>query len=229
MHTRRQHILRHLVDFYVDQACPVGSQPLAQALGVSSATIRNDMAILEAEGYLVQPHTSAGRIPTEKAYLYYLQHFVRPGPVETHDRLKKVVRSAPTSQKAGKQLAKELGEMTGEMVIVAIGNDWRYVTGVANLLRKPDFSETGQLESLCELIDACDGVIDQMLESLPNQPTVLIGSNNPFGDDMSSILVGYHFPGERVGMIGIVGPIRMHYARNLALLEYAKELLDTTL
>lgn len=71
---RKQRILRQIVEAYIRYGEPVGSKVVAEAcgLGVSSATVRNEMGILEREGYITQPHTSAGRIPTEKAYRYYV-------------------------------------------------------------------------------------------------------------------------------------------------------------
>jgi heat-inducible transcriptional repressor len=86
MEARKAEILRAIVEEYVETAQPVGSQTVAHSrqLGVSSATIRNDMTVLEHEGYLVQPHTSAGRIPTDLGYRYFVDHFTRqqglPGP-----------------------------------------------------------------------------------------------------------------------------------------------------
>ena len=73
---RKATILRAVVEEYIHTAQPVGSGHVASAPGVavSSATVRNDMATLEAEGYLAQPHTSAGRIPTETGYRYYVDH-----------------------------------------------------------------------------------------------------------------------------------------------------------
>ncbi len=78
MDKRKAAILRAVVDEYVQSAEPVGSSYLARVSGiqVSSATIRNDMNLLEHEGYLTQPHTSAGRIPTDKGYRYYVDTFV---------------------------------------------------------------------------------------------------------------------------------------------------------
>ena len=72
---RRFEVLRALVADYVSTQEPIGSKALVERhnLGVSSATIRNDMAVLEAEGYIAQPHTSSGRVPTEKGY----REFVR--------------------------------------------------------------------------------------------------------------------------------------------------------
>ncbi len=78
MDSRKAAILRAVVDEYVNCAEPVGSSHLARVAGiqVSSATIRNEMNLLEHEGYLIQPHTSAGRIPTDKGYRYYVDTFV---------------------------------------------------------------------------------------------------------------------------------------------------------
>jgi heat-inducible transcriptional repressor len=77
---RKAAILRAVVEEYIDTAQPVGSGHVASAEGVrvSSATVRNDMAVLEQEGYLLQPHTSAGRIPTDKGYRFFVDHFASP-------------------------------------------------------------------------------------------------------------------------------------------------------
>src|SRR3984893_4636375 len=71
---RKASILRAIVEEYVETAQPVGSATIARSrdLGVSSATVRNDMTVLEREGYLVQPHTSAGRIPTDLGYRFFV-------------------------------------------------------------------------------------------------------------------------------------------------------------
>jgi heat-inducible transcriptional repressor len=77
---RKSAILRAVVEEYIDTAQPVGSGHVANASGVdvSSATVRNEMAGLEAEGYLRQPHTSAGRVPTEKGYRFFVDHLRQP-------------------------------------------------------------------------------------------------------------------------------------------------------
>lgn len=77
---RKAAILRAVVEEYIDTAQPVGSGHVAKAPGVavSSATVRNDMAVLEEEGFLRQPHTSAGRVPTDKGYRFFVDHLVQP-------------------------------------------------------------------------------------------------------------------------------------------------------
>lgn len=80
---RKTAILRAVVEEYVTTAQPVGSTHIANAPGVqvSSATVRHDMAVLEQEGFLVQPHTSAGRIPTDKGYRFFVDHLAPNGPL----------------------------------------------------------------------------------------------------------------------------------------------------
>ncbi len=88
---RKTAILRAVVQEYITTAQPVGSTHVADAPGVkvSSATVRNEMAVLEQEGYLAQPHTSAGRIPTDKGYRFFVDHMAAPGPLEAgaHQRV----------------------------------------------------------------------------------------------------------------------------------------------
>lgn len=81
---RKTAILSAVVQEYISTAQPVGSSHIAEApaIKVSSATVRNEMAQLEHEGYLVQPHTSAGRIPTDKGYRYFVDHLTQPGRLD---------------------------------------------------------------------------------------------------------------------------------------------------
>src|ERR1700738_228502 len=78
---RRAAILRVVVEEYIETAQPVGSAMVARVpeRGVSSATVRNEMGVLEREGFLVQPYTSAGRIPTDKGYRFFVDSLSRPG------------------------------------------------------------------------------------------------------------------------------------------------------
>ena len=97
---RKEKILRWVVQQYVETRRPVGSQMIAsEALpDVSSATIRNIMAELEEEGFLYQPHTSGGRIPTDKAYRYYVDYLanVQKWPPKSANALKKRMIRAST-------------------------------------------------------------------------------------------------------------------------------------
>jgi heat-inducible transcriptional repressor len=85
---RKAAVLRAIVEQYVDTAQPVGSQTVTSTtgLGVSAATIRNEMALLEREGYIVQPHPSAGRVPTDRGYRYYVDHLAGAGQLPAVER-----------------------------------------------------------------------------------------------------------------------------------------------
>ena len=84
---RKTSILRAVVQEYITTAQPVGSTHIADLPGVrvSSATVRNEMAVLEQEGYLAQPHTSAGRVPTDKGYRFFVDSLLRRGTAEAED------------------------------------------------------------------------------------------------------------------------------------------------
>src|SRR5689334_24421482 len=85
---RKLEVLRAIVEDYVATQEPVGSKALVErhGLGVSSATVRNDMAVLEEEGYITQPHTSAGRVPTDKGYRLFVDRLTTVKPMSQAER-----------------------------------------------------------------------------------------------------------------------------------------------
>lgn len=228
MDARRETILKAIVDEYIRTAEPVGSKTLVEryALDVSSATVRNEMAALEEEGYIAQPHTSAGRIPTEQAFVYYLQHFVQPTPTPDASRMRAATRRVQDDEQVVRVLTRTLSELTGEMAIAAFDPRASFYAGVSNLLSKPDFGDLEVVKALSQLIDRFDEVVEEVFDHVPNTAQVMIGRQNPFGNDMSTILVKYRLPSGHIGILGLVGPMRMDYGRNIALLQRAKELLD---
>ena len=88
LNERERRVLEAVIQCYVETAEPAGSRTLTRrfGLGVSPATIRNTMSDLEEKGFLFHPHTSAGRIPTDKAYRVYVDSLMRISPVLGHDR-----------------------------------------------------------------------------------------------------------------------------------------------
>ena len=87
---RRQRVLTALIEEYVARALPVGSRTLAEhyGLGVSSATVRNELSVLEEQGYISQPHTSAGRIPTDSGYRAFVDNLVSSGAIQEDENSK---------------------------------------------------------------------------------------------------------------------------------------------
>ncbi|MFH1433867.1 MAG: hypothetical protein ABIG32_03150, partial [Candidatus Uhrbacteria bacterium] len=228
MNPRQQAILKAIVEHYIQTAQPVGSKFLAECGGfcVSPATIRNDMVALEEEGYVRAPHTSAGRVPTEQGYEFYLSNLKGMRKKAPNESFRQAVRSAGSQEEAVKQVAKKLVDLSGEMALVAFNPKWSYFTGVSNLFAKPDFCGLGLTQELSQMLDQFDEVIGSIFEHLPAAPQVMIGSENPFGDSMSSIVVKYQLPNQTQMVLGLVGPMRMDYQQNLKLIEEALESLD---
>ncbi|TAK03599.1 hypothetical protein EPO34_00350 [Patescibacteria group bacterium] len=232
MDARQESILKLVVEEYIATAEPVGSRALCDKhrLECSPATVRNDMAALEEAGYLRAPHTSAGRVPTEKAFVYYLRHFVE-GKASGEERdagreMKKAVRDEEGDENTVHMLAKTLSELSGEMVIAAFDRSSSYYAGVGNLMSKPDFGDLEVVRALSLMVDRFDLIVRDIFDNVPQQPRVMIGRENPFGKDMASVMVKFRLPSGHIAILGLVGPMRMDYGRNIALLEQAKELLD---
>ncbi|MBI4437772.1 hypothetical protein HY631_02370 [Candidatus Uhrbacteria bacterium] len=224
---RKELILKLLIEEYIRTAEPVGSKNLNDRfeLGVSPATVRNEMAALEREGFLVAPHTSSGRVPTEKAYVYYLKHLVEKKDAEGDKGLP--VPEVDDTQTALKSVAKTLGEVSGETAILAFNDEWSYYSGVANLFHKPDFQNLALILELSDVVDQFDERLMGLLARVMQEPHVWIGSENPFGSQMATVVVRYQVQSGEEGFVGVTGPLRMNYRRNLALVESARNVIET--
>ncbi len=117
---RKAYILATVVYEYVATAEPVASQTLTQKynLGVSSATVRNEMAELEAAGYLVQPHTSAGRVPSDAGYRTYVDDLMQPEALTTADRRRIRDDFKDASQELDEQTTRLLGKLSKSLAFV---------------------------------------------------------------------------------------------------------------
>ncbi|MDG2428111.1 MAG: heat-inducible transcriptional repressor HrcA [Acidimicrobiales bacterium] len=123
MEDRKAAILSAVVEEYIETALPVGSARIAGSgdVGVSAATVRNELANLEEQGYLVQPHTSAGRVPTEKAYRFFVDRMDGPGPLDPADREQVqtfFLRSHREMEQMLADTSNLLSELTGSAAVV---------------------------------------------------------------------------------------------------------------
>lgn len=228
MNERQSTILRLIVEKVIEHAEPVSSGLLVQEydLGISGATVRNDMAALEEAGYLRQPHTSAGRVPTEKGYRFYLEHFVEPEVRgQAMEKMRARVLRQTDHERTIKELAKLLVDLSGDAVIVGFGPRRSYYTGLAKLFAKPDFQDMEQVQALSQLVDRFDDILSGLFDELSGEPRVFLGERNPFGRGVSAVVVKVRCP-DRAHVIGLVGPTRMDYARNLNLLLSAHHLME---
>jgi transcriptional regulator of heat shock response len=237
---RLRDIFRIIVREYLRSAEPVGSAHIVSRyrLGVSPATVRNDMAELEERGLLEQPYTSAGRVPTEAGYRYYVDEFVRDGELEDKPRRElenAVVELERDMEAAARKFAKTVAAITGETAVIRIGSQ-AYLTGVSNLMGKPEFREGDLMRTAMRAIDELDAIVGDLERrasgdlspeaSAQGGVSVLIGADNPFGRELSSVVTVFAAPDVGEAVIGILGPRRMDYETNVALLRYIRERLD---
>lgn len=231
---RQQALLQAIVQEYVKTARPVGSKTLAREYGFdfSPATIRNDMAALEEEGLIVQPHTSAGRIPTEKGYRYYIHHFLqeRSLAAQKKKRLQQTVQEQvrqkrEADMRALKEVAHVIAGLTNETVVITLDSGETVTSGMSHMFRKPEFTESEMMVEIGEAFDHIDEMMHTMHNALTQEVEVFLGSQNPFAGECSVILSEYTFGGDRQGVMGILGPMRMDYDTNIALMHYMEELM----
>jgi len=227
---RLRDIFRIIVREYLRSAEPVGSAHIVSRyrLGVSSATVRNDMVELEERGLLEQPHTSAGRIPTEAGYRYYVDEFVGEGELEDKPRREletAVVELEADMEAAARKFAKTVASITGETAIIRVGTQ-AYLTGVSNLMGKPESREGDLVRSAMRAIDELDAIVGDLEKRAGDDVSVLIGAENPFGRELSSVVTVFAAPDVGEAVIGILGPTRMDYDTNVALLRYIRERMD---
>lgn len=223
---RQQSILGAVFHEHIRSAKPVGSETLAESahLGLSSASIRNALQELEETGYLTQPHTSAGRVPTVKAYRFYLDHLLEE--VELSQYAQEELRTAFAAHRAAeaqlKMIARTLADLCNSTVIIGFSRHDTYYTGLAHLFHQPEFSAIEHVLSVSEIVDRLDEVIARLFDDVHAEPVVLIGSNNPFGEATGAVVMRC----DDSRLMGILGPVRMPYGRNLALLNFTRQLLN---
>lgn len=225
-------ILRASVDEYVRDGEPVSSKVIVDKYlpAVSPATVRNDMVALETMGYLQQPHTSAGRAPTELGYRYYIEHFARGEQVERiANDLRDAVNNAATPTEMLRAAAKALAQVSGNAAIVSSDETGSRVSGLANLMRQPEFDDMTRRMEMAQALDHAEQAIADLLQKVQKEEVaVWIGSENPLGAELASIVVRVRLPNGEIGMLGLMGPLRMRYGRNIGLLQEVKKLLDRT-
>jgi len=227
MDDRQARLLTEIINEYVKTASPVGSKLLAgrSCLGVSPATIRNEMAELENQGYIVQPHTSAGRVPTIKAYRHFVAGLNTGGHLQPNIRksLEELLANLlkQKDEEAAKILAKKTAELAGNAVIVAFSANDIYYTGFSYLLAQPEFKEQESLIDLGTVIDRLDLAVGQVFDQV-KEVAVMLGHDNPFGHDCAAVF-GKCSLNNNDSLLGILGPVRMDYEKALGLIDFLRQ------
>lgn len=251
---RQKKILWIVVRDYIDSAQPLGSEVILEHykdLDCSSATIRKELGLLEEQGFLSHPHTSAGRIPTDKGYRFYVDNLMRAYTLTMREKtlvdqlakslnndvnqmMEETVRtlhSISNYATAFRSNNNFLEEMIGQVQknISAARRESLYLTGLSKLFYEPEFENIENIRRITGLLEEKDKfskILDEYSD--PGKVNITIGHEMKEDElqDYSLVTRDVFFKGESLGKIGIIGPTRMQYGRVTKAINTIADLLD---
>ncbi len=232
---RQVDILRVIIQEYTETGEPVGSEILEKKykLGVSPATIRNEMVELAKKGYLKKTHFSSGRIPSAKGFRLYIKHIMKTKDLSTSDEVSyknSIWDERNESHRLLGQATKVLAHKTGLLSLSATNLGDVYYSGVGNLLNKPEFLNLALSKNLFELLDEAnywERILDRFLR-VEDDIMYLLGEEDfkdPIFESCASVFG--EFEGKNIkGIIGVVGPKRMYYDEISPQIKYMAGLIE---
>ncbi|MFO0704991.1 MAG: hypothetical protein U0517_03465 [Candidatus Andersenbacteria bacterium] len=249
---RQTTILKAVITEHIRSAEPVGSKELAEQydFGVSPATVRSEMNLLEQAGLLQQPHTSAGRVPTDLGYRTYVQSLASVPtagllPPKRHraEVQRRLVRMRHHYEAMARETARLLAEMTEQAAISSMSEDAAgdaenpAPSGLSHLIKLPELKDEQLAQAVARIFDNPESVLQSISKNDKAKFTevtvqggapvrVFIGHDTAQGRVPLSVLVSsFEVDGKR-GHLVVLGPQRMAYDRNVALLSYMSRLLS---
>lgn len=220
---RKKRILEAIVDYYLDNAEPIASKIIANDYGLelSSATIRNEMAEMEAMGLIEKPHTSSGRIPSDLGYRYYVDDIMNVDNVNEDE----VIRALETINRGDKDILQVISmALSGatHYTAISLDDDTMFLYGRNNVFDYPEFNDVESIRKFMYLLEEEELIREVISSSHGPDITVKIGKENNLEQmkDYSLITFSYRDKGD----IAIVGPRRMDYSK---VIGYIKYLLDS--
>ena len=233
--TERQiKLLGAVINEYVETALPVGSEVITQKydLQVSSATIRNEMAALTNEGYLQKPHTSAGRIPTDLGFRFYIKNLMQEKEIPVVSEVAIKQRLWPQRHDSNNlltQAAQALAEETKNLSLVLTDEGRLYTAGSSNVLRHPEFYDIDLTRTVLEMLDRSE-VFANIFNRIPKEQSfgVLLGGESgvPGLNECGVIFSRFSLPRGQGGYLGILGPTRLPYPKVVPMVKYFAELVN---
>jgi len=230
---RQKNLLRAIIEKYIETAEPIGSETIEKeaSLGVSPATIRNEMVRLTALSYLKQPHTSAGRIPTSMGMKFYVDQLMEEKTLSLRDEVaikEELNHDEDTFGKLIRHTTKILADQTHSMAIATDEEGSVYAAGMANILDMPEFYDIDITRSVLSMIDRAE-MIQQIagMLSAEEQLRILFGEELgiPYLEPCGFVVTRYQMPSHR-GILGIVGPSRLNYPMIIPTIRYFSQLLS---
>ena len=226
---RKLKILQAIITDFIRNAEPVGSRTLSKALdmNISPATIRNEMADLEEMGYLYHPHTSSGRVPSDKAYRLYVNNLMDRYELEQAEkqRIKRELRTHMAELERTVRHASELLADITNLTSFATLEDMRdislFLQGMTRIFAHPEYKTIEQARSFLEMVDDRETLASELADRDEGLTITIGGENSSRIVPGSSIITAtYHVDGRMVGKLGVIGPTRMRYSEITSVIEY---------
>lgn len=232
---RQKRILNFVVKEYAKKGEPVGSKDLCAKhfQDLSPATLRRELSELTNWGYLDQPHTSAGRMPTDKAYKWFVNETMADkGKMATSSEqwAEKINQDRNIADDFFSESAQIIADFCNGMGLsYSLGEQSVFKHGWKNLVEQllPDTPE-GEISRIFEEIESVDLKIDEVFEKLSKtEKTIFIGKECPIVKSESISIIYKIPPTKKDKLFMLVGPKNMLYERNLAILEAVAKILDS--
>lgn len=233
---RQKNLLRAIIEKYIETAEPVGSETIEKefTLGVSPATIRNEMVRLTSLGYLKQPHTSAGRIPTSMGMKFYVDQLMEEKTLSLKDEVAikdELTEENEPFEKLIRHTTRILADQTHSLAIATDEQGSLYAAGMANILDMPEFYDIDITRSVLAMLDRQE-LIAQIVAQLraEEQLRILFGEELgiPFLEPCGFVVTRYQMQDHR-GVLGIVGPSRLNYQTVIPTVRYFSQVLSQLL
>ncbi|MDD5639529.1 MAG: hypothetical protein PHR47_01840 [Candidatus Pacebacteria bacterium] len=233
---RQKKILKALMKEYIKTAEPVSSGFLAEKydFDLCSSAIRIEMQNLVKSNYLEQPHTSAGRIPTDKAYRFFVDQMLEDIENEKELKFKKILeaiieRDIENRFRMAGDLVKKLSEMSSSFIIIHYPNDnlsWR--SGLEKMVNEPEFLHQNFVSEFLYLVDEIEEKFGTLKPQ--NEIKIFIGEEIPIlkSCNMSIICAKMtsNTDDELEANIALIGPKRMNYSKNISLINHLNRILS---
>jgi len=233
---RQKEILNGIVAEYIRSAEPVSSKLLEKKyrLKVCPATVRNEMQKLTEDGFIYQPHTSAGRVPTDKGYRFFVDNLLEKEffggnlNFEIKEWLEKEMNEMKDSIRILQLVTKNLASVSSNLALGYLPDLkilWK--DGWEEIIKEPEFEEKSIVSDFIGMLESFEREIGDL--EINSHIKVYIGKENPFSraKEFSTILTRCRFPVKKgEGVLAIMGPKRMDYNKNIGLMDYLTKLLE---
>lgn len=232
--SRQIKILQAVVEEYVATGTAVGSETIEKKykLGVSPATVRNEMVKLIEMGYLKQPHTSAGRVPTTKAFRLYIGEIMKEKQLSVREEVsikQQLWDQRNDYERLMRHATLVMADTTQLLSVAFTGDDDIFYSGAAHILDIPEFFDIDVTKTVLSLLDRHGALLALFKHETSTNPVkVLLGEelDMHYLEPCGFVFTGFQAGKYGTGMVGVIGPSRLNYPQIVPMVRYFGSLIS---